>query len=97
MKVPGHPVTINTKFKFKTGLSYHVNISDIEIIDQESGMRTTLNYPEAAVLDLLIKEYPSQTVTQMISKICFCTISHAQSIIIDTIESLLQFNLIILE
>ena len=79
---------------FKSNISYVVNMYDIQIIDRQTNQAITLGYPEAAVFDLLIKEYPCEKIIQMISYIVHCAKSHAESILNDTLNKLIQKNFI---
>lgn len=77
--------------------SYAVDIQDIKLIDNSNGKLITLNYPEAAIFDLLIKQYPHKMMIRMLSKIGLMTDSHAENLIRDTIDFLVQNNVLMPE
>ncbi|MCI0493525.1 hypothetical protein L0Z72_00850 [candidate division KSB1 bacterium] len=77
--------------------SYAVDIQDAKLIDNTNGKLITLRYPEAAIFDLLIKQYSHKTMVRMLSKIGLMTDSHAENLIGDTIDFLVQNNVIMPE
>ncbi len=72
-----------------------MDIQDIKLIDKSKMI--TLSYPAAAIFDLLIKQYPHKTMIKMISKIGLYTESHAESIVGDTLDFLIQHNVLVQE
>lgn len=84
-------------YHFNADFSYCVDIQDVKLFNKTTNKTLILNYPEAAVLDLLIKQYPLKTVIRMLSKIGFYTESHAESIVGDTLDFLIQNNVLVRE
>lgn len=77
-------------YHFNADFSYCVDIQDIKLIDQRKNKVLTLNYPAAAIFDLLIRQYPHKKMIQMISKIGLLTETHAENLIGETIDFLVQ-------
>lgn len=77
-------------YHLNTDFSYCVDIQNIKLIDQRKNKMITLRYPEAAIFDLLIKQYSHKTMVRMLSKIGLMTESHAENLIGDTIDFLVQ-------
>lgn len=77
-------------YRFNSDISYCVDLHDIKLTDKGNGRLITLNYPEAAIFDLLIKQYPHTTMIRMISKIGLLTETHAENLIGDTIDLLVR-------
>ena len=84
-------------FHFNSDISYCVDIHDIKVFDKNTNKTLTLNYPEAAIFDLFIKKYSQKTMVQMTSKIGLLTENHAENLIRDTIDFLVQNNILIQE
>ncbi len=85
------------RYRFNTDFSYCVDIHDIKLIDKRDKKMITINYPEAAIFDLLIKQYSHKTMIKMISKIGLLTETHAENLIGETIDFLVQNNVLIPE
>jgi hypothetical protein len=84
-------------YHFNPDIKYCVDINEVKLIDKGKNELFALGYPEAAIFDLLIKQYPPKTMIRMLSKICLITKSHADSLLRDTIEYLVQQNILIQE
>ncbi|HEX9971240.1 MAG TPA: hypothetical protein VGD14_04140 [bacterium] len=84
-------------YHLNTDFSYCVDIQDIKLIDKKNNKMITLNYPEAAIFDLLIKQYPHKTLIRTLSKIGLLTEIHAENLIGDTIDFLVQNNVLMPE
>lgn len=85
------------KYQFNADFSYCVDTQNIKLMDKSKSKMITLNYPEAAIFDLLIKQYPYKTMIRMISKIGLMTENHAENLICDTIDFLVQQHVLIPE
>jgi hypothetical protein len=84
-------------YHINSDISYCVDIQDIKLIDNRNNRMLTLNYPEAAIFDMLIKQYPHKTMIRMLSKIGLLTETHAENLICDTIDFLVQNNVLMPE
>jgi hypothetical protein len=82
-------------YHFISDFSYCVNIHDVKLFDKTTKNTITLKYPEAAVLDLLIKQYPHKTMVRILSKIGLYTESHAESILGDTLDFMIQHKILV--
>jgi len=84
-------------YHLNTDFSYAVDIQDIKLIDNSNDKLITLRYPEAAIFDLLIKQYSYKTMIRMLSKIGLMTDSHAENLIGDTIDFLVKNHVLMPE
>jgi hypothetical protein len=83
-------------YTFNPDIVYCVELHDVKLFNKKTNQSLTLNYPEAAIFDLLVKEYPHLTMIRMLSKIGFMTESHAESLLNDTLDFLMQHNVFII-
>ena len=81
-------------FQFNSDFSYNVDIQDIKLVHLKENKQLTLAYPEAAIFDLLIKGYPYKTMIRMMKQITLLTETHAENLIRDTIDFLIQHNVL---
>lgn len=84
-------------YRFNSDILYCVDIQNIQMIDKLNRKVITLFYPEAAIFDLLMKQYPCEIMIRMLSKIGLMTETHAEDLIRDTIDFLVQNNIIMPE
>jgi len=82
-------------YRLNPNCLYCVELRHIQIIDRVNARQLALEYPKAAVFDLIIKQVPEPTLVRMIAKIALVTESHARKIIHDTIDELVQNEIIL--
>ncbi len=85
------------RYRFNADFSYCVDIQDVKLVDKKGKKVLTLHYPEAAIFDLLIKRYPHNTMIRMMAHIGLLTETHAENLIRDTIDFLVQHRVLLLE
>ena len=74
--------------------SYCVNIQDIQFINHNEHLYFTLHYPEAAIFDLIFKGYGKKSMVRMMTKIALVSETHAEDLIRDTINILIENKVI---
>lgn len=81
-------------YSFNSDILYYVNIYDIQVLKKNSSKLIRFDYPEAAVLDFLIKGYSDQKIINMISYIGSYTENKSKKIYKKTVELLIKENII---
>lgn len=81
-------------YRFNPDIVYYVNISGIQLHDKKNSRVIDLEYPEAAVFDLLMKKLPDDKIIRMISEIFPENQADAEKIFRDTTGFLLQNKII---
>ena len=82
------------KYLLNPEIRYYVNISGIQL-DDKKGHVVSLDYPEAAVFDLLLKKLPDEKIISMLSKIYPGNSSDPVKIFSDTVDLLVKHKIII--
>jgi len=80
--------SININYRQNPDVRYIIESSGLILINTRSGNKLAIDYPQAAVWDLLIKNYAPDLMIRMISNILLISRTQAKSIILDTLESL---------
>ncbi|MDD4309407.1 MAG: hypothetical protein PHO32_03430 [Candidatus Cloacimonetes bacterium] len=83
------------KYCLNPSARYTVDKSDIKIILPQNGELVSIGYPEAAILDLIIKKYDSNEILFILQKIAHVTDTHALSIFNDTITEFINLNIVL--
>jgi hypothetical protein len=89
------PVKSHIKYMQNPDVSYTVESSGLILINKRTGDKYSIGYPQAAVWDLIIKNYTFDKIARMISNILIVTKSHANSIVLDSLEFLYKKGLIL--
>ena len=84
-------------YYLNTDFSYCVDIFDIKLIAKNSSQALTINYPEAAVFDMFIKQYSHKKMVFLLSKTALLNESHAEMLLFDTIKFFVQNNILFQE
>ncbi len=83
-----NPENRNIVYRQDPDVSYTVESNGLILINARTGNKLVIDYPQAAVWDLIIKNYTPGMIVRMISNILLITRNQSKSIIRDTLESL---------
>lgn len=80
-------------YQIQKNTQYVVEQTHILLLNEKK--QYILAYPEAAIWDFLIKQYPLKKMTKLLSSIAFITESHAEHLIKVCLKKLCQEGFII--
>jgi len=76
-------------------IKWSVESDGIKVINQQTGLVYTIYYPQAALWDLMAREYKFKLVFRMICKITAAEPAAAHQLIMESIEKWVQKGLLI--
>ncbi|MFZ5516583.1 MAG: hypothetical protein ACOY90_08075 [Candidatus Zhuqueibacterota bacterium] len=82
-------------YRLNPNYFYCVDLRHIQFIERVNECQLALDYPMAAVFDLILKQVPEAALVRMMAKIALVTESHARRIIHDTIDVLVKNDILI--
>jgi hypothetical protein len=82
------------KYKLNPDFSYYIDLYDIIIINKKTQTQLVIKYPDAAVLALMLKNYPYPKIIRMISKIALVTPKHAEGLTKDSLTFFTNNNIL---
>ena len=83
-------------FHLNPNYVYCVDLRDIKLTHKD-GRKLVLDYPQAAIFDMLLKQYSSDTRIRMMRHIGILSEQHARQLINDTIEMLVDTQVLLSE
>jgi hypothetical protein len=83
-----NPENSNIVYRQNPDVSYIVESNSLILINARTGNKLVIDYPQAAVWDLIIKNYTFDMIVRMISNILLITGNQSKSLIVDTLEYL---------
>lgn len=83
------------KYQLNKDYSWCVDMYDIKLINATEHCQLILRYPDAAIFALIHDGYKYQKLIQMVSKIAHTTEKHAEEMIGDVLDMLIENKVIV--